>query len=150
MPDIRSILVASVEDAYGRKAWHGPNLRGSLRGLTANQAFWRPADARHNIWELTLHCAYWKHTVRRRLLGDRTSKFPRKGSNFFPTPDPPTDQAWNDDLALLAATHKALVETIQTLPASKLPKAARMLYGVAAHDAYHTGQIQLLKRIYGV
>lgn len=148
--DIRSLLVDAVEDAYGRKAWHGPSLRASLRGLTANQAFWRPAEGQHNIWEFILHCAYWKHTVRRRLLGDRTTKFARKGSNFFPTPDPPTDEAWEADLALLGASHKALVEAIESVAASKLPKAARMLYGVAAHDAYHVGQIQLLKKMYGV
>lgn len=148
--NIRSILVDAVEDAYGGKAWHGPNLRASLRGLIANQAFWRPVEGRHNIWELMLHCAYWKYTVRRRLLGDRATKFARKGTNFFPTPDPPTDEAWAEDLALLASSHKALVEAIRTVPASQLPKAARMLYGVAAHDAYHVGQIQLLKKMYGV
>lgn len=150
MPDIRSVLLATVEDAYGRKAWHGTNLRGALRGLNANQAFWRPADQRHNIWELTLHCAYWKHVVRRRLLGDRTAKFPRKGSNFFPTPDPPTEEAWAGDLALLAETHKALIAAIATLPEAQVEKSARTIYGVAAHDVYHTGQIQLLKRIYGI
>src|SRR5258708_19152053 len=150
MPDVRSILLASVEEAYGGKAWHGPSLRGSLRGLIANQAFWRPADGRHNIWELVLHCAYWKYVVRRRLLGDRATKFPRKGTNFLPTPDPPADEAWRDDLALLGATHQALVEAIESLPKTRLLTSARTIYGVAAHDAYHTGQIQLLKRMYGV
>ena len=150
MDDIRRILQATVEDAYVGKAWHGPSLRGSLRGIIANQAFWRPADARHNIWELVLHCAYWKYAVRRRLLGDRATKFPRKGANFLPTPDPPTEAAWSADLALLGRSHKALIEAIESLPKTKLLTSARTIYGVAAHDAYHTGQIQLLKRLYGV
>lgn len=150
MPSIRAILTAIVEEAYDHKAWHGPTLRGSLRGLNANQAFWRPADARHNIWELTLHCAYWKHVGGRRLLGDRTTKFPRSGKNFLPTPDLPTEAAWRDDLALLGSTHRALLDAIASLPNATLEKKARTIYGVAAHDAYHAGQIQLLKRLYGV
>ena len=150
MDDTRTILLAAVGDAYSGKAWHGPSLRGSLRGLIANQAFWRPTEGRHNVWELVLHCAYWKYVVRRRLLGDRATKFPRKGSNFLPTPDPPTDEAWSDDLELLGATHRALVEAIESLPKTKLLASARTIYGMAAHDAYHTGQIQLLKRMYGV
>src|ERR1700682_2510964 len=98
MDDTRTIPLAAVGDAYSGKAWHGPSLRGSLRGLIANQAFWRPTEGRHNVLELVLHRAYWKYVVRRRLLGDRATKFPRKGSNFLPTPDPPTDEAWSDDL----------------------------------------------------
>jgi hypothetical protein len=147
MPDIRSLLLDNLRDAYERKAWHGPNLRGALRGVTALEAARRPADSRHNIWELMLHCAYWKYTVRRRLLGDRTSKFPRHGSNFFPTPDAATEEAWRDDLKLLGDAHRALIEAVATLPAAKLASSARSIYGVAAHDVYHTGQIQLLKRL---
>src|SRR5260221_14116561 len=149
MDDLRSVLVASVEEAYKGKAWHGPSLTGALRGVIANQAFWRPTETRHNIWELVLHCAYWKYVVRRRLLGDRATKFPRKGSNFLPTPDPPTEEAWADDLALLGAAHRALIEAIESLPKTKLVTSARTIYGMAAHDAYHTGQIQLMKRLYG-
>jgi len=54
-----------LDDCYQRKAWHGPNLRGSLRGVTDADALWRPAKGRHNIAELAIHCAYWKYTVRR-------------------------------------------------------------------------------------
>lgn len=150
MPTIRAILTAAVEEAYDRKAWHGPTLRGALRGLNANQAFWRPADGRHNIWELVLHCAYWKYVVRRRLLGDRATKFPRAGQNFLPSPELPTEAAWRDDLVLLGETHRGLLDALASLPNAALEKKARTIYGIAAHDAYHTGQIQLLKRLYGV
>ena len=27
------VLLHLLDEAYGRKAWHGPNLRGSIRGL---------------------------------------------------------------------------------------------------------------------
>src|ERR1044072_4465982 len=63
----RDLLLRILGEGYERKAWHGPNLRGVLRGLNANQAFWRPAPDRHNIWELVLHCAYWKFVAWRRI-----------------------------------------------------------------------------------
>jgi hypothetical protein len=53
-PEIR-MLADNLDEAFDRKSWHGPNLRNSIRGLTAAQATWRPAPGRHNIWELTLH-----------------------------------------------------------------------------------------------
>ncbi len=145
----RDLLLRILDESYARNGWHGPTLRGALRGLTANQAFWRPARGRHNIWDFVLHCAYWKHTVWRRLTGARRSAFPRQGSNWFETPLP-TEKAWRDDLRLLAGTHRLLLEAVEEAPAMLIRAKARLIYGVATHDAYHTGQIQILKRLYGL
>ena len=73
---LRSILDAG----YNRPSWHGTNLRGSIRGLSPEQAAWRPARTRHNIWELVVHSAYWKYTAWRRLTGADRGSFPLEGS----------------------------------------------------------------------
>jgi hypothetical protein len=39
-----------------------------------------------------------------------------------------------------------LRKTIDALPASRLDQLD-MIYGIASHDLYHAGQIQLLKRL---
>jgi hypothetical protein len=92
---------------YERKAWHGPNLRGSLRGVTAEEALWRPAPGRHCIWELAVHCAYWKYAVRRKLTAVKRGAFPRKGSNWLPPGD-----SWEADLRLLREEHLALRDAV--------------------------------------
>jgi hypothetical protein len=45
------ILLRTLQQAYERKAWHGNNLQGLLRGLSAEQASWRHNLRRHNVWE---------------------------------------------------------------------------------------------------
>src|SRR5438093_1265587 len=60
-------LIDLIDEAFDKRAWHGPTLRRAIAGVTPAQATWRPAPGRHNILELTLHAAYWKHEVRRRL-----------------------------------------------------------------------------------
>src|SRR5213076_841283 len=102
----RDLLLRMMDDAYDHKAWHGPNLRSAIRGLIANQAFWRPAPERHSIWELVLHCAYWKYAVRRRLTGEKRGSFARKGSNWLPMPEP-SEKAWREDVKLLEGEHRA-------------------------------------------
>jgi hypothetical protein len=147
------LLLEVLDQAFEKKAWHGPNLRGSLRGLSAREAAWRPSPGRHNIWELALHAAYWKYAVRRMLTGEKRGSFPVKGSNWFGSPGPPTEKAWRADLALLAAEHRRLRSAAATLadtalarrPAGSKYAAATLLYGIASHDLYHTGQIQVLK-----
>lgn len=143
------VLLANLDEAYAKKAWHGTNLRGSLRGLSLEELTWRPAPGRNNIWELALHAAYWKYAVRRRLRGDKRGSFPLKGSNWFRSPANPTEADWNETVALLDNEHDQLRSAITSLPFTALNdrKKLQLVYGVTAHDLYHTGQIQLIKRL---
>jgi hypothetical protein len=151
-PELATLL-ALLDEAYDRKAWHGPTLRGALRGVTAAQAARRPGRGRHNAWELAVHCAYWKYAVRRRLTGERRGSFPLGGSNWFPRPVEATERAWKADLDLLAREHRLLRDTIAALPPSALDgspagrRRAYMIRGIAAHDLYHAGQVSLVKRL---
>ncbi len=142
-------LLAALDEAFDRKSWHGTNLRGSIRGLTAEQAAWRPCSGRHSIQELVVHAAYWKYVVRRKLTGAKRGSFPEPGSNWFARSDQPDHAAWKRDVALLVSEHKLLRQAIADLSPSDLrdPKKLQLIRGVAAHDLYHAGQIQLLKRL---
>ena len=146
----KHLILALLDEGYSKKTWHGPNLRQSLKGVTVRQAAWRPQSGRHNIWELTLHLAYWKYIVRRRLEGGKRGRFALKGSNFFPRPEQgkATEAAWRADQQLLEKEHRAMVETIgKVLKSSEAKKKLGVLYGVALHDVYPAGQIRLLRRL---
>ena len=144
------LVLALLDEGYSRKTWHGPNLRQSLKGVSAGQAAWRPAPGRHNIWEIALHSAYWKYAVRRRIEGGKRGSFELKGSNFFVRPEKGkiTEAAWRADLALLEREHRVLEAAIRRV--LKTPRAKKLLpalYGVAFHDIYHAGQIRLIRRL---
>ncbi len=149
------LLLEIVDRAYEKKAWHGTTLRGALRGLNPETAAWRPAPGRHSIWEYILHAAYWKYIVRRRLTGDKSLSFPRAPSDWPAPPAERTTQGLKADIALLKEEHGLLREAIAAFPASRLNRRApestwtyaEFIHGIAAHDLYHTGQIQLLKRL---
>ena len=153
-PEIK-LLLEIVDQAYVKKAWHGPNLKGSIRGLTAKDAAWRPAPGRHSIWEVVVHAAYWKYAVRRRIRGDKRGSFALKGSNWFRRPDLQTEEAWKRDIELLEREHAIMLDAISELSPSQLYESARgsktsnavLIYGIACHDVYHAGQVQLLKRL---
>ncbi len=152
-----ALLVRILDQAFDAKAWHGTTLLGSVRGLTPRQARWRPSPRRHSVWELVLHTAYWKYVTRRRLTGEARNAFPRRGSNWFPIPRAADAAAWRADIALLAEQHELLRDAVARFPASRLERTpaggkwtyAEQIHGVAAHDVYHAGQIQLLKRLGG-
>jgi len=147
------LLLDLLDEAFDKKSWHGPNLRGSIRGVTPAQAAWRPAPGRHNIWELTLHAAYWKYVVRRRITGEKRGSFVLEGSNFFERPAEQTEAAWKHDVGILVAEHQALRRAVAQLsPGSREAGSTwrstlHLIRGAAAHDLYHAGQIRLLRRL---
>ena len=149
-PSSLSLLLEVVDQAYQRKAWHGPNLRQSLRGVSPKAAAWRPGPGRHNIWEIALHAAYWKYVVRRRLRGEKRGSFALKGSNWFKRPVELSEKAWRADLALLESEHRQLRQAVADYLAGKTQNVAeRLIFGAAFHDVYHAGQIRLLRRLQG-
>jgi len=150
------LLLQVLEGAFTAKGWQGTTLSGALRGLGPREALWRPRPGRHNVWELVLHAAFWKHIVRLRVEGRPGSEaFPRPGRNFPKLPEQADAASWQADVALLKREHELLRRTVRSLPPSRLGArvgrsrwtVAEVLFGVAAHDLYHTGQIQLLKAL---
>lgn len=153
MPQDVSDLLEMLRQAWGPRSWQGTGLAGAVRGVPVDQALWRPGRGRHNIWELVLHIAYWKYAVARRLHAAPKGSFPRPGSDWIEVSEP-SEAAWRADIKLMHDQHKALVEIVAAFPVRrlKLKEKSRwtnreQIVGVAAHDLYHTGQIQLLKKL---
>lgn len=159
---IQRLLAENLQPAPGRRGWHGgPTPVGALRGVGVLEAAWRPGHRRKSVWELALHIAYWKYAVRRRLEGasDRTraERFGRSPSNWPAVPEPASAVAWDADRSLLRDEHERLVDAVRGIPPAWLgrkPPGGRqwtygeLIVGIAQHDAYHTGQIQLVKRLW--
>jgi hypothetical protein len=148
----KTLLLAVIDEAYNVQAWHGSNPRGSLRGVKESEAEWRPAPGRHSIRDITVHAAFWKFRIRRRLSGDEAATFVLPGKDWFP---PEATRTWAKDLKLLGSEHVALRAAVEAFPERRLNRAllsngmtaAYLIRGIAAHDLYHAGQIQLLKRL---
>ena len=148
------MLLEVLDSAFERRGWHGTTLRGALRGVTAEDAAWRPRPGWNSIWVLVLHCAYWKHEVRRRIAG-HAEAFPRAPDDWPAVPSVPDEKQWKADVRLLVAEHAALRAAVAELDPARLTRWTRRrqwryseeVHGVAAHDACHTGQIQLVKKL---
>lgn len=155
---LAALLAENLSPRPGRGAWHGgPTVVGALRGVSAAQAAWHPAPGRHSIWELALHIAYWNHVIARRLGRGDGDPFPRSPSDWPAVPDRAGEAAWQRDRTLIRDTHRETAAIIRAVPPSaygRRPSGNRKwtfgetILGAAQHEAYHTGQIQLLKRLW--
>jgi hypothetical protein len=150
------VLLRQLNQAFDTRSWHGTNLMGSLRGLDRSVVAWRPQPGRHNIAELAVHAAYWKYRVFRLITDAEPRSFELAGSDFFAREGEPNEPEWRADVELLRAWHRRLAAAVATFPVERLndvPGRGRftcseVIGGAAAHDLYHAGQIQLIKRLY--
>ena len=153
-------IVRELEEAHAGTPWHGPSRRAVLADVTIEEAARRPGREAHGIWELVLHMRAWTREVARRIREGNPGE-PVEGD--FPAPPAPSAAAWAEALASLDAAHRDLVAAMRHAPPTFLDARGGsiadttggnavthrvMLHGLAQHDAYHTGQISLLKRIY--
>ncbi len=149
-PDVRRLLLRIVEEAYEKPTWNGTNLRGTLRRVTADAAAWKPRHGRRSIAEIVLHCAYWKYTLRRRLLGEKRGSFVLEGSNWFEVPASLTKEQWAGYVELIDEEHRALCSALRRsgekidYSSASARTLVRKVFGLAMHDAYHTGQVHML------
>jgi len=150
---VRDEILALLEPG-DRPLWHGgPTFDGVLDGVGAEMASWQPGAGRHTIWALSLHMAYWKYAVRRRIMGLPEDGFPRSPDNFPELVHPLTEEDWSRDRALCEQENDALIALVKTLEETRLQepcpgdyRVADQLFGIAMHDAHHVAQILLIKR----
>jgi hypothetical protein len=150
-----ALLLFYLEQAFGRRGWHGPTLSAAVRDVTVEIARWRPGTQGHSIWELVLHAAFWKHTVRQRLTGER-SRFSRSPRNWPQVPEAGGAAEWRADVDLLKEEHGRLIAVVDAFPGARLHRKiagtryvpVEQILGIAAHDLYHCGQISLIKRLH--
>jgi len=117
----------------------------------------RPKGAEHSLWEILEHLriAQWDILEFTRDPKHVSPDFP---SGYWPkSPEPPDAHAWEKSVAQFRRDHKAMVDLIAD-PATDLLKPLEHGTGqtpmrealvLADHNAYHLGELILLRRLLG-
>ncbi len=141
-------IVDQLHRAYFGTAWHGPALKEALNDVTAETAAAKPIVGAHSIWELVNHLHAWIVEANATVRGKKYESL--QGDRDWPPVTDASQQAWDQALASLEVAEEALEETVRSFPPEKLGEGDRsyyaLLYGIVQHNAYHAGQIQLLKK----
>jgi uncharacterized damage-inducible protein DinB len=154
-------LIDQFKRAHDGDPWHGSPVKAILRGVTAEQAARKPPNGAHSIWALVLHMTGWRNEVTERATGKPAGTPPR---GDWPAVGDPTPARWKAALAALDASHANMVQVVRNLSDEHLLKPTNdprpralgtgvtyyeLLHGIVQHDAYHAGQIALIKRVLG-
>jgi uncharacterized damage-inducible protein DinB len=150
-------LIRELERGHGLNPWHGPSRKEVLADVTYEEAARSPGPGVHSIWELVLHMRAWTQEVARRV---REGNWSEPAAGDFPAVGATTKDAWHEAVNSLDVAHDELRSAVKALPDERLDDVVKgasggsgdslreTIHGLAQHDAYHTGQIQILKKLY--
>jgi uncharacterized damage-inducible protein DinB len=156
--DLLRQLIVQLKKGYDDDPWYGPSTKSLLDGITASEAALRPAAGVHSIWEIVLHMDGWQREVTRRLQGS-VPDIPLEG-DWRPLPQI-TEEAWQKTQAALEESLHELIAALKNLPGAKLEESVggirnpekgtgvsywAMIAGLSQHNAYHSGQIAILRK----
>ncbi len=135
---------------YGGNHWQA-GLYPQIESLTLEQVLWIPAPERHSIWEVLLHVNFWKQYVIATL--NKTDKPDGDTGNWRLPEAPASAEQWQAELQRTKTLHEELKQAIIAVgeelfnTEERLSNYSRQLI---CHDAYHCGQIGLLRALQGI
>lgn len=114
----------------------------------------KPQGFPHSIWELVEHIRIAQHDIVA-FSQDPDYSSPSWPDGYWPeSPKPMDEQAWNDTLAAIKRDHRTMVGIIkdetnnllEPIPHGDGQTLFREAMLIVDHNAYHIGQIVLIRR----
>jgi hypothetical protein len=152
---IKSILIDQVTACFNDKSWFIP-LEEILSDLTAVEAA-SENESKQTIWSIVNHLNYWNEKWLERFNSENfeiKSTF-NNDETFYLNPDCINQHEWEETLIRLKNVYSSWRKALEKCKESKLTKVIPAYFnapwwGVVSnlciHNAYHIGQIMLLKK----
>lgn len=133
------------------------SFEDTVRDFPAHLRGMRPKDGPHSPWELLEHLriAQWDILEFSRDPKHRSPKFPE---GYWPkSPEPPDAMAWMESIQSFTSNLESMIALIEDeatdlyapIPHGDGQTVLREALLIADHNAYHLGQLLLVRRVLG-
>ncbi len=153
--NIKGLLLEQFSMCFDQNGWF-VSVSNAIEGLNAEWAAWKPNGTENSIWESLGHLTFYNFAYLERF----------KGVNFeYPTDNNDetfvagsSDEDWKRDVERFNALMNEWRDLIERANESKFSEQvsetnkaswATLISNVNAHNAYHAGQILLIRKLQG-
>lgn len=145
------LLADELQKLFNGSSWIDVNIMDTLTTLTAKQAASKPFANVNSIWEIVNHLVSWREAILMRIIGESIAS---PDNNFFEPIADRSEEAWKKALLRLEASQRAWINGIVGLEDDRMEiiwmpgnqSHYELISGILQHDAYHLGQIVILKK----
>jgi|SRR6185436_15236648 len=140
-----------LSDHFDGSPWLDVNIMDTLKDISASKAAGKTGN--HNsIWQIVNHMIAWREANLKRV---KDEVLPAPDNNFIEEIKDTSEEAWKATLKKLERSQHNILSFLESADDSVLEKIYipnnltyyEHLQGILQHDAYHLGQIVLLKKI---
>jgi len=142
---LRELLLAELRSTHTNAEWFVP-ANTAVKGLTAEQANWTDGKGNHSVGQLAYHLLFWNRQNLARLKGEKGEAFSGNNDETFTKFD---SKSWNDTVQQLDQVMTELEKWVETADEAKLKEVAPVFTHISTHNAYHIGQIILVRKEQG-
>jgi len=142
---LKSILLLQLQEVHNKEEWFVPaNI--AVEGLTAEQAKWTDGKGNHSVGQLAYHLAFWNKSSLARLKGEQPPKFSGNNDETFNNFDA---KQWADTVKQLDESLTEAEKLVENANDKQLSEWAPTIEKIATHNAYHIGQILVVRKQQG-
>lgn len=142
---LRDVLLAELKSTHNSEEWFVP-VDVAVKDLTPEQAAWRDAKGNHSVGQLVYHLWYWDRRSLQSLRGEKLEKATANNDDTFNNYDP---KKWTETVQQLDDVLKGLEDWVATAPDEKLAQNAQGFTHISTHNAYHIGEMVLVRKEQG-
>lgn len=142
---LRGVLLEQLHTTHDKNDWF-VSVKTAVDGVTAEQAGWKQGTANHSVGQLTYHLLFWNRHTLNQLKGVEQPKFSGNNEETFDNFDA---KQWADTVSQLNQVMTELEKFVETADEKKLADSASTLAHIGTHNAYHVGQIVVVRKMQG-
>jgi uncharacterized damage-inducible protein DinB len=152
----KDLLTYQFSRCYDTNGWFVA-VRRTLDGVTAEQAAWKPEGSDNSIRESLAHISYYNNAYLQRFKG-ADYKYDVKDNDETFRGGSPSEEEWQAEIVNFDSIMTEFRGLIEAADESKFDQSvsdentatwAQLIANVSAHNAYHGGQILLLRKLQG-
>jgi uncharacterized damage-inducible protein DinB len=149
-------MLNQFDRSYDKNGWFVA-VRNAVEGLTVEQAAWKPEDSVNCIWESLSHITYYNNAYLQRFKGIDYQYDVSSNNETFSVGEY-EEAEWQADVARFDAVMTEWRDLLESTDESKFSQPvsaeirstwADLIATVSAHNAYHGGQMVLLRKLQG-
>jgi uncharacterized damage-inducible protein DinB len=149
----KQILLEQHTACYDENNWF-VSLKSVLDGVSAEQAAWKPGNVDNSIWESVNHIIFWNERWLQRYRGELNEPQDVENKSTFRS----SEVDWRATIEKLDAVMSEWREKLSVIDDAKLESPVNAQYQAPwrsplaqqnIHNAYHIGQILLLRKLQG-
>ena len=151
----KETLIRQFTTCYDENGWF-VSVRKVLDGVTSAQAVWKPDGTDNSIWESLAHLSYYNYAYLQRFKGVDFEYTKADNDETFESAENPTEEDWQAEVAKfdsIMTEFRELLEATdepkfgQPVSAKNPASWAELIANINTHNAYHGGQILLLRKL---